>query len=251
MSRKETTEESYQVPIWVITFSDMTTNLLTFFVLLLSMGQMRDETLYDRGQALTYLESVKRGFGFRETLDFGYIKIKHHISDGSDLLEGRTIDAREEDIRRIFAKLNQRLKETYSPIIAPDTSFLVTGIHFGQGQASLNEHAQSFLRRFASQVQESADSQRDMLYVLGLAYDGVTEQEQWILSAKRAQTVADFLRDTLSAAGGGQTRRSLTGGQSKWSVYSWGAGPGGDWVERDSPISKHSQILIAVLRASD
>jgi hypothetical protein len=122
----------------------MTTNLLTFFVLLLSMGQMRDETLYDRGQALTYLESVKRGFGFRETLDFGYIKIKHHISDGSDLLEGRTIDAREEDIRRIFAKLNQRLKETYSPIIAPDTSFLVTGIHFGQGQASLNEHAQSF-----------------------------------------------------------------------------------------------------------
>jgi hypothetical protein len=87
--------------------------------------------------------------------------------------------------------------------------------------------------------------------VLGLAYDGVTEQEQWILSAKRAQTVADFLRDTLSAAGGGQTRRSLTGGESKWSVYSWGAGPGGDWVERDSPISKHSQILIAVLRASD
>jgi outer membrane protein OmpA-like peptidoglycan-associated protein len=251
LSRKETTEESYQVPIWVITFSDMTTNLLTFFVLLLSMGHMRDETLFDQGQTLTYLESVRRGFGLKEKFDFGNIKIKHHVSEEGDLLEGRTIDAREEDIRRIFTKLRQHLKETSSPIVAPDTSFLVTGIHFGQGQASLNEQAQSFLRRFASQVQESADSQEDKLYVLGLAYDAVTEQEQWILSAKRAQTVADFLRDTLSAAGGGQTRRSMTGGESKWSVYSWGAGPGGDWVERDSPISKHSQILIAVLRASD
>jgi len=251
LSRKGTTEESYHVPIWVITFSDMTTNLLTFFVLLLSMGHMRDETLFDRGQALTYLESVKRGFGLRETFDFGNVKIKHHISDGGDLLEGRTTDAREEDIRRIFAKLSQRLKATSSPIVAPDASFLVTGIHFGQGQATLNEQAQSFLRRFASQVQESADSQRDKLYVLGLAYDAVTEQEQWLLSARRARTVADFLRSTLSAAGGAQSRRSLAGGQSKWSVYSWGAGTGGDWVERDSPISKHSQILIAVLRTSD
>lgn len=251
MSRKETTEESYQVPIWVITFSDMTTNLLTFFVLLLSMGHMRDETLFDRGQALTYLESVKRGFGLKEKFDFGNIKIKYHVSEEGDLLEGRTVDAREEDIRRIFAKLNQRLNETSSLIVSPDTSFLVTGIHFEQGQAALNEQARSFLRRFAAQVQESADSQRDMLYVLGLAYDGLTEQEQWVLSAKRAQAVADFLQDTLSAAGGGQTQRSLTGDESKWPVYSWGAGPGGDWVGRNSPISKQSQILIAVFRASD
>ena len=251
MSRRETTEESYQVPIWVITFSDMTTNLLTFFVLLLSMGHMRDETLFDRGQALTYLESVKRGFGLKDKFDFGNVKIKHYVSDGNDLHEGRTIDATEEDIRRIFKKLNQRLKETSSLIVAPDPSFLVTGIHFEQGQATLNEQAQTFLRRFATQVQESADSQRDILYVLGLAYDGLTEQEQWVLSAKRAQAVADFLRDTLSAAGGVQMRHSLTGDESKWSIYSWGAGPGGDWVGRDSPISKQSQILIAVLRASD
>jgi len=87
--------------------------------------------------------------------------------------------------------------------------------------------------------------------VLGLAYDGLTEQERWILSAKRAQAVADYLRDTLSGAGGEQLRRSLIGGEAKWSIYSWGAGPGGDWVGRDSPISQQSEILIAVLRASD
>lgn len=251
MSRKVITEESYQVPIWIVTFSDMTTNLLTFFVLLLSMGHMRDDTLFDRGQALTYIESVKRGFGFRVTPNFGSIKIKHHVSEEDELHESRTIDAREEDIRRIFAKLTRRLKETSSRIVAPDTSFLVTGVHFGQGQIALNEQARSFLRRFALQFQESADSQRDILYVLGLAYDGLTEQERWILSAKRAQAVADYLRDTLSGAGGEQLRRSLIGGEAKWSIYSWGAGPGGDWVGRDSPISQQSQILIAVLRASD
>ena len=87
--------------------------------------------------------------------------------------------------------------------------------------------------------------------MLGLASDGKSEKEQWLLSARRAHKVADFLRDTLSSEGSAQRQRNPAGGRSKWSVYSWGAGPGGDWVGRDSPISKRSQILIAVLRTSD
>lgn len=43
---KRTEESNSAVPLWIITFSDMTTNLLTFFVLLLSMGHIRDDTLF-------------------------------------------------------------------------------------------------------------------------------------------------------------------------------------------------------------
>lgn len=250
MSRKAPTEESYQVPLWIITFSDMTTNLLTFFVLLLSMGHMRDETLFDQGQALTYLESVRRGFGLKKTFDFGNIKVKYHTSERDDLPDPRMIDAREEDIRRIFAKLCRSMKMMSSPVAPPHTDFLMTDIRFGQGQAALNERAQASLRRLARHVQETGGSEQGTIYVLGLAGDGMTEQDQWLLSARRARAAAEFLERTLSAASGLRRQHSLLRNPFQWTVYSWGVGPGGDWAGPNSPISGQSQILIAVLRGN-
>lgn len=251
MSHKKIPEEKFQVPIWVITFSDMTTNLLTFFVLLVSMGSMRDETLFDQGQAMKFLESVKSGFGFKEKISFGNIGIKYHITNPGELSEGRTINAKEEEIRRLFKNLSRSMKTMPSQITTPKTNFSVTDIHFGAGEAILNEPAERFLTEFCSHLQQAFTSEPITLYVLGLACDEATEQEQWILSARRAKAVADYLRSILTSRSGFQTISTEFGGWSKWSVYWWGAGPGGDWVRQDSPISKQSQILIAVLRAGD
>ena len=138
-----------------------------------------------------------------------------------------------------------------SQIVAKTTNFSVTNIRFLPGNATLNEPAKKFLTRFALDLQQATGSRSIKLYVLGLADDRAAEKEQWILSAKRAKAAADYLRGILSSESGFQTQRSAFGGWSKWSVYWWGAGPGGDWVRQDSPISKQSQILIAVLRADD
>ena len=107
MSRREVIEESQQVPLWIITFSDMTTNLLTFFVLLLSLGTVRDDTLNDQGMAPTFLGEIKRGFGFKQPLDLGETKINHHISRQNELNDGRTINAKEEELRRVFEEIKQ------------------------------------------------------------------------------------------------------------------------------------------------
>ena len=138
-----------------------------------------------------------------------------------------------------------------SQIVAKRTSFSVANVHFSPGSDDLNDPSRKFLRGFCLDLQQNVGRKPVELYVLGLASDGKSDKDKWLLSARRARMTADFLRGILFAARGGQSRRSLTGGQSKWSVYSWGAGSGGDWVGRDSPISKRSQILIAVLRASD
>ena len=89
----------------------MTTNLLTFFVLLLSMGHVRDESLFDEGQgmSLLFLESVKAGFGFKNATDFDYSKIKYTI-DQPDQSQGITKDAREEQTRRLFKTLRQSMQ---------------------------------------------------------------------------------------------------------------------------------------------
>jgi len=244
-----------KVPGYIVTFSDMVTLLLTFFVMLLSLSQVQDPELFDSGRD-AFLESIRNiGLGVlfgREDLPrFGDIKTKHSISNPDEHPDLRTLDARAEEIRRILEKLKQTITIVPTQIAAERTNFSIANVHFSPGSTDLDEPARKFLRGFCLDLQQNVGRKPVELYVLGLASDGKSDKDKWLLSARRARTVADFLRDTLSSAGTGQLRRGLAGGQSKWSVYSWGAGPGGDWVGRDSPISKHSQILIAVLRASD
>jgi hypothetical protein len=72
---------------------------------------------------------------------------------------------------------------------------------------------------------------------VGLASRETGEKQQWMLSAKRAETVADFIRGNLHSG-------------SQWSIYSWGAGTGGDWVAQDSAIVEQSPIFIGVVRGT-
>ena len=248
--------EGSKVPAYIVTYSDMVTLLLTFFVMLITLASTQDPELFDIGRN-SFLESLRYiGLGVlfaREDItELGNLKTRHYINNPDELVEKRTIDARVEELRRILERLKQLTTIVPSRIVATKAHFTVANVHFPPGRDDLDGPAKAFLTGFSRDLQQDASRDPVDLYVLGLASDGKSRKEQWLLSARRAKMVADFLRDTFSMAGGGQIRHSLAGDKSnKWSVYSWGAGPGGDWVERDSPISKHSQILIAVLRTSD
>jgi outer membrane protein OmpA-like peptidoglycan-associated protein len=172
------------------------------------------------------------------THDFGEEKVKYFISEPDNDLIVRTIDAKEENTRRIFKKISRTMETTRSQIVAETNNFSVTNINFSSGESQLNEPAKKFLTQFAVNLQQDTGPGEIKLYVLGLARDEQTEKKQWILSAMRAQTAADFLKRLLPS-------------QLQCPVYSWGAGPGGHWVTRGSPVSRRSQILIAVLRVND
>jgi chemotaxis protein MotB len=243
-----------KVPGYIVTFSDMVTLLLTFFVMLLSMAQVQDPELFDSGRD-AFLESIRYIglgvlFGKEDEPRFGNIKFRHSISNPEEESDTRTIDAKAEELRRILMKLRQTATIVPLQGVAGRSNFSIANVHFSAGRFELDKSARKFLRGFCLDLQQNSGRKPVELYVLGLASDGKSDKENWLLSSKRAQTVADFLRSTLPAGGEGQSRSGLAGGLSRWSVYSWGAGPGGDWVGRDSPISKHSQILIAVLRTS-
>ncbi len=263
--RQSTEEESPKVPGYIVTFSDMVTLLLTFFVMLLSLATVQNEEMFGRGRDSFSFAIKSFGLGMllgrKPSPDFGNVKIKHFISKPDKLFKGRSIHTKEEEIRQVFDELRQSMKTMPSEVAAKKTDFSLTNIRFARGDARLDASAKQFLGGFCSHLQSAtADSRPVKLYVLGLADDRATEKEQWILSAKRAKVAADYLRGILSSGTSFQTQRSAFGGRpppatsggwSKWSVYWWGAGPGGDWVRQDSPISKQSQILIAVLRADD
>jgi outer membrane protein OmpA-like peptidoglycan-associated protein len=244
-----------KVPGYIVTFSDMITLLLTFFVMLQTLASTQDPEIFNKGRD-AFIKSI-RYIGMGVFFDRGkltpldYHKTKHYISNPDELTDKRTIDARAEEIRRVLDRLRQSTTIVPSQIVGKKANFSIANVHFSPGRDDLDGPAKTFLTGFSRDLLQDTDREPVDLYVLGLASDVKSEKEQWLLSAKRAGTVADFLRSALSSAGEGQTQRSLTGGKAKWSVYSWGAGSGGDWVRWDSPISKHSQILIAVLRASD
>jgi len=248
-------EKGPKVPAYIVTFSDMVTLLLTFFVMLLSLAAVQDEELFNRGRDSFSFAIRSLGLGMflgrKPRPDFGNVKIKYFISKPDKFFEGRSIHIKEEEIRQVFNELRQSMKTMPSEVTAKKTDFSVTNIRFARGVLRLNVSAKQFLNNFCSNLQQDSGSRPSKLYVLGLAGDQTTEKEQWVLSAKRAKVVADYLRGILSSESDFQTQRSAFGGWSKWSVYWWGAGPGGDWVRQDSPISKQSQILIAVLRADD
>ncbi len=254
--RHQSTEEGGpKVPAYIVTFSDMVTLLLTFFVMLLSLATVQDEEIFHKGRDSFSFAIRNLGIGMllgrKPRPDFGNVKIRHFISSPDKLFKGRSIHIKEEKIRQVFNELRQSMKTMPSEIAAKKTDFSLTNIRFARGDARLNASAKQFLGGFCSHLQQNSGSRPVKLYVLGLADDRATEKEQWILSAKRAKAAADYLRGILSSGTSFQTQRSAFGGWSKWSVYWWGAGPGGDWVRRDSPISRQSQILIAVLRADD
>jgi chemotaxis protein MotB len=235
-------ESRTKVPAYIVTFSDMVTLLLTFFVMLLSLAKVQDPELFNVGRDgfVKRIDSAGLGMllGKKMTLDLGKTKIKYFISDSDKDFTIRTIDAKEEKTREIFKKVAQTMETKRSQIVAKKNNFSVTNISFSPGESQLNESAKKFLTQFAINLQQETDSGEVKLYVLGLARDERSEKKQWISSARRAQAVADFLNDILPS-------------QLQCPVYSWGAGPGGYWVTRDSPVSKQSQILITVLRVND
>jgi len=235
--RRTVEEKGPRVPAYIVTFSDMTTLLLTFFVVLISLAEAQDNKLAGKGRE-SFVQSLKGfGIGFlfgkSQILDFGNIKSKYYIKNPDKRFEDRSIDAKEEEIRRIFKKLSLSVKSIPSQMTGKRADFAVTDIHFGPGDAALNEAAKRFLTEFSLNLHQAHNSKMAGLYVLGLATDAATAKEQWVLSARRAQAVAEFLQESLGLP---------------WPVYSWGAGPGGYWVEQEGLVSKRSQILIAILQ---
>lgn len=231
-----------KVPSYIVTFSDMVTLLLTFFVMLLCMATTSDPEMYNisRDAFVEHINTFGLGMlsGTELSPDFRAVKVKHFIENSDEIVPVRTIDVNEENVRRIFKKVAQTMTTQPSQIVAKKTNFSVTNIVFSSGEAVLNTSAEKFLTQFAMNLQQDNGLEKVKLYVLGLACDEKTEKRRWILSAERAQSVAEFLNGVFPA-------------QFHCPVYSWGAGSGGEWVNDESAVSEESQILIAVLRAND
>jgi outer membrane protein OmpA-like peptidoglycan-associated protein len=235
---KSNQDDKPKVPGYIVTFSDMVTLLLTFFVLLQTLAVTSDQGLFQKGKA-SFVEAIQ-GFGLgilqgrNVVMDFGEYKVKYEVSEPDKDYKGRTVSAHTEQMRRILKQLSKSMQTMPSQIIGERSNITIADFRFAAGNAKLDDSAKLFLSNFCFDLQQNTDLRFVKLYVLGLARKEKTERGQWIVSAKRAKAVSDYLKSRL-------------GGDFEQLIYSWGAGSGGEWVKEDSPFSPDSQIFITTI----
>jgi len=217
----------------------MVTLLLTFFVMLLSMANVQDPEIYNKSRDafVEYINNYGLGMlsGKKMATDLAVSKQKHKINNPDGQEDTRVIDANRERLNNIFNKMMGSVTTMPPQIVGETIDFAVAKVNFMPGSSKLDGSAKKFIAKFAANLQQNTEANTIKLYVLGLSQEKQSPRNQWILSAQRAEAVANLLQNTFPA-------------DLNWPVLSWGAGPGNSWSGADSPIAQGAQILIVVLR---
>jgi hypothetical protein len=244
MARQRKPDEPNSVPTWIVSFSDMVTLLLAFFVLLQTFANVRDPDLFFVGQgsfrrAIAGLGLPAWLFGREDRPKRDFVKIKHPTDEGPpEHPKPKILDEEDEKIRKLFEDLKSEVTTIAMDLSETTVEVEATPIRFAASQAALDEPARAYLRRFAFDLRQTLDGRGVKLYVIGLAADAVGAREQWLLSARRAAAVEACLAELLASVGPDRS----------WSVYSWGGGPGGPWCRNLGIIPERSSIVLAVVR---
>jgi chemotaxis protein MotB len=246
MTRKKVKEELKQgAPAFIVTFSDMVTLLLTFFVMLLSLAkdQVNDHKFLE---GLSSFKLAVADFGMTGAMynqgtgpEFEYQKIKYKVEKESQEQKRKDPETKSKDhhtemLRRLVMDIEQMMKISPAQIAGKSKMFIVTTIRFAPGNWELSKQAKEELDQYSLQIQETLAQNKAMLYVVGVANTEQTSRAKWMVSSRRANEVAEYIKSNLPQ-------------DSERPIYSWGSGTGGEWCGEDGLMSRDSEILLALI----
>jgi chemotaxis protein MotB len=227
-----------EVPPWMVTFSDLTTLLLTFFVLLLSMSSMDNKSLKS---SFTNFTSASGILNFKE-LGEVYRSKDIMIQGIYERIKDTTIIKRSDDPVDIPADADEIfMKETGGQIVMQNVEGgfkLVFGhkIMFETGKADIKEEMKPILDEVAKFIKASYFQ----VYIDGHTDDIPISSEEFssntILSLNRAYNVIKYLIEEGEV---GADSLSLGGYGEKHPVESNATPPGRDKNRRVEMIFKN------------
>ncbi|WP_305043272.1 OmpA/MotB family protein [Geoalkalibacter sp.] len=203
-AKKKAKKAAPGAPLWMVTYSDMVTLLLTFFVLLLSMAQL------DQMKFKEVVGSLKGAFGVLSSSNLTTI-------DRPRIVEFLPIedDYTQRLYKRLIVQL-QRLKLDRDITLVQDRGAVVLRVNdavlFEAGQTEVRPEAYPVLRKVAEMVKPLPFNLRIEGHTddIPVARQGVTN---WDVSVMRAVSVLKFFGnekllplERLSAVGYGEQR---------------------------------------------
>jgi flagellar motor protein MotB len=245
VSRRRKQSDSGGIPAWIVSFTDMITLLLSFFILLQAFASVRDPELFQRGKG--GFQRAIEGFGIPDWL-FGkqdapkrsFTLNKHPVQDDPENLDRRRIiDAEDEKIRRVFEDLRRLQSMRVTDHSGPPARLLATPIRFEAGAADLAVGARTYLSDFAADLAAQGDDP-PAVYVIGLAPDAADPADGWRLSARRAAAVQACLRGHLP-------ERLRNRGPL---VDAWGAGTAAGGLDVPQAGRQQTFIVLAMMETA-
>jgi outer membrane protein OmpA-like peptidoglycan-associated protein len=184
------------VPLWLVSFGDMMTNALTFFILLVSLAQERDAGLIARGLGSFVVALKSHGLpGFLSDSErlaiFDEFRQRFNLPPEPDpeRREAHTRASELELIRAAAAGALQPHDELFQPAVAT----------FEPGSAELTAASREYLERLAETLRPGASQ---LLILEGHARDAGEDfagDDRW-LAFERARAVRELLVGTLDFA---------------------------------------------------
>jgi outer membrane protein OmpA-like peptidoglycan-associated protein len=249
MKKAQAHEESGEkAPLWIISFADMISLLMAFFVMLQTLASEHTNELFTTGRG-----KFEATIGeFRRNIDgFGIPDLIANITDNRAYKSPRmqyqcdspdtqpvaipASSGDEEKLRRVFTKLSQSAKTDRPQLTGKIQDSIFLPVQFSPDGSQLDSDTQSRLTHQAAILQESGVADKTIVYyVVGQARDLSSPSEQWLVSEKRAKTVAEFLGSVMP--------ESL-----RDHIYWWGAGAGGAWFASAKDDGAQNHVLIVTL----
>ena len=205
MASKPRQEDSApETPAWIVSFTDMITLLLAFFVLLQAFAGEQDPELFHEGQG-AFIRSIA-GFGIPDLL-FGKAKLlegpskkKRHSTKENDEKKNRqrVIDTRDARIREAFDRIKRVIETRTFDTRINVTNVVSTPIRFTPGGVSLDASARKYLRELTGELGRNLNPKRVALCIVASSPDQPAGRDRWRLSALRAQAVSEYMRGVLS-----------------------------------------------------
>lgn len=185
--------EGTPVGSWMVTFSDMNTLLLTFFVLLFSMSSLSTDTFDEmfkpsKGDSLGLLNEDTRAYASklifdpRPVLPKGVVRSALNVFRDESDIPGETINIPD---------------GVQFDIIDAETGVLsivlADRLLYAPGQTTLSEESREFLTKFRRFLHKIFDVLPRRVVIEGHTDNTAPEEERFVVSAQRAEAVLEFI----------------------------------------------------------